>query len=203
VHLPDIRRQSTPESWNVWQTHPGRNHHIVCAEHVCACLNGIATRNRSNTENPRFVPYREAILLYVLFEIGDKFVAAEKPIGVFSWHGSAFKLRLPVGAVQGKGVPSMVPPRIGCVRTLFEDDVILAFELQMITNGKTSLSASDDYGFKFPEMSHTVTSPLFSLFFRPGDAPLAWASFSKRRKPRPFCIEASTPLLPTQLRAFP
>jgi hypothetical protein len=59
----------------------------------------------------------------------------------------------------------MVPPRIGCLCGLFEDDVIPAFELQMITNRKTSLSTSDDYGVKFPEFFHDVTSLAYSLSF--------------------------------------
>jgi hypothetical protein len=53
---------------------------------------------------------------------------------------------------------------------LFEDDVILAFELQMITNRKTSLSTSDDYGVKFPELFHDVTSLAYSLSFLRSEA---------------------------------
>jgi hypothetical protein len=64
----------------------------------------------------------------------------------------------------------MVPPCIGCLCSLFEDDVIPAFELQMITNRKTSLSTSDDYGVKFPELFHEVTSLAYSLSFLRSEA---------------------------------
>jgi hypothetical protein len=64
----------------------------------------------------------------------------------------------------------MVPPRIGCLCSLFEDDVMPAFELQMITNRKTSLSTSDDYGVKFPVLFHAVTSLAYSLSFLRSEA---------------------------------
>jgi hypothetical protein len=64
----------------------------------------------------------------------------------------------------------MVPPCIGCLCSLFEDDVILAFELQMITNRKTSLSTSNDYGVKFPELFHDITSLAYSLSFLRSEA---------------------------------
>ena len=64
----------------------------------------------------------------------------------------------------------MVPPCIGCLCSLFEDDVIPAFELQMITNRKTSLSTSDDYGVKFPELFHDVTSLAYSPSFSRSEA---------------------------------
>src|SRR5271155_1324706 len=80
------------------------------------------------------------------------------------------KLRLPVGVVQREGVPAMVPPRIGCLCSLFENDMIPAFELQMITNRETSLSTSDDHGVKFPELFHDVTSLAYSLSFLRSEA---------------------------------
>jgi hypothetical protein len=40
----------------------------------------------------------------------------------------------------------MVSPRIGRLRSLFEDDVVHAFEFQIVADRKTSLSASDDDG---------------------------------------------------------
>ena len=61
-------------------------------------------------------------------------------------------------------------PCIGCLCSLFEDDVILAFELQMITNRKTSLSTSNDYGVKIPELFHDVTSLAYSLSFLRSEA---------------------------------
>jgi hypothetical protein len=166
VQLPDIWRQSTLESRNAWLlTNAGCNHHISRAKRTCVCLNSIAIRDRHNGENQRFVPYREVVLLDVFLEIGDKLVAAEKSVGVLSWYARALKLRLPVGVVQRKGVPSVVPPRIGWLCSLFEDDMIPTFELQMITNRKTSLSTSDDYGVKFPESFHDATSHLLSAAF--------------------------------------
>jgi hypothetical protein len=64
----------------------------------------------------------------------------------------------------------MVPPRIGCLCSLFEDDVIPAFELQMITNRETSLSTSDDHGVKIPVLFHDVTSLAYSLSFLRSEA---------------------------------
>lgn len=43
----------------------------------------------------------------------------------------------------------MVSPRVSWLCSLFENHVVAVFQRQIVADGETSLSASDDDGFKF------------------------------------------------------
>src|SRR5215469_2369337 len=83
---------------------------------------------------------------HIALEIGDDLGPGHEAVGVIAPIIRTRELRLPVGRVEGEGIPAMVAPGIPRRVRLLEDDMVPALPAQMVAERKPGLAATDDDG---------------------------------------------------------